>query len=180
MGYVMRRVNNTGEEMSGNEVPAPVSLELSSLSANICAELAAGLTDAEGVKKRYELTENEWRKLKASPVFRSMLKESLRKFHGDMNAGRRITVKSEIALEDSIPLLHNWAHDGDIAISNRLDAIKQMTVLANRTGRQDAQGAGPGGSGFNVNIIVQGHDRHEEIEVTSNPVLEGTASEVEG
>lgn len=178
MSYVMRRVNNTVEEMSGNSIQASVDLSLSSLSATICAELASGLADPEGIKQRYELTENEWQKLKASPVFRGMLKEALKQFRGDLNAGKRITIKSEVALEDSIPLLHEWAHRDDLAVGNRLDAIKQMAVLAGRTGRDvNAQG-GPGGSGFNVNIHVVGHQT-KEVEVTSTRVLEGQAEEVE-
>jgi len=166
--------------MTDNQLDTRVDLPLSSLSANIAAELAAGLADAEGIKKRYELTDNQWRKLKASPVFRGMVKEALQRFAGDLNAGKRITIKSEIALEDSIPLLHEWAHDGEIAISNRLDAIKQMGVLAGRTGRGDQQVGGPGGSGFNVNIVIQGNEHREVLEVTSNPPLEGEAELVEG
>jgi hypothetical protein len=164
--------------VSHNEV-ANVALPLASLSANICAELAAGLSDPEGIKKRYELSDEEWNKLRKSPVFRSMLKEAMQRLHGDMNAGKRITIKSEIALEDSIPLLDQFAHDPEVAMPNRLDAIKQLTVLAGRTARQDAQG-GASGSGFNVNIVIKGHEANEVIDITSNPPLEAVASEVEG
>ena len=45
------------------------SLGLSHLSATICAELAAGLIDAEGVKDKYKLSEVQWRKLKGLPGY---------------------------------------------------------------------------------------------------------------
>jgi len=151
---------------------AEANLPLSALSANICAELAAGLADAAGIKKRYGLSDADWNRLKSSPIFRGMLKEALQKFSGDMNAGKRITIKSEIALEDSIPLLHDWAHDPQLAMTNRIDAIKQMSVLAGRTQRQEtAQGAA--GGGFNVNITIRGNDHTEEI-----VAIEGTATSI--
>lgn len=166
--------------MSANLPTALPSLGISSLSANICAELAAGLSDVEGIKARYELSDEQWNRLKTSPVFREMLKESIARLRGDLNAGKRITIKSEIALEDSIPLLHRWAHDNEIAISNRLDAIKQMGVLAGRNGREAGQGqGGPAGPGFNINITVKGHSRRESIEVMSTPALEAEAYESE-
>ena len=154
-----------------NQVPQTVELNLAHLSATICAELASGLADIEGIKRRYELTDNEWSRLKKSPIFRGMLKEALKKFHGDLNAGKRITLKSEIALEDSIPLLHQWVHDPEIAIGHRLDAIKQMATLAGRTGKESGPAGGPAGGGFSINITVQGHERREVIDVTSIPQL---------
>lgn len=162
-----------------SQVPTTVELSMAHLSATICAELASGLSDIEGIKRRYELTDNQWNKLKKSPLFRGMLKEALRKFHGDLNAGKRITLKSEIALEDSIPLLHDWAHDPEIAVGNRLDAIKQMAILAGRTGKEQSAGAGPAGGGFSINITVQGHQRREVIDVTSIPQLEAADAEAE-
>jgi hypothetical protein len=160
--------------MNQSQVSTSVELSFAHLSATICAELATGLADIEGIKRRYELTDRQWDKLKKSPVFRGMLKDALRRFHGDLNAGKRITLKSEVALEDSIPLLHAWAHDPEVAVGNRLDAIKQMAVLAGRTGKEQGA-AGPAGGGFNINITVRGHEKgptREVIELTSTPLLE--------
>ena len=171
---------NAVREMS-DDTPAAVSLPISALSANICAELAAGLSDPEGIKRRYELTENEWQRLKASPLFRAMLKEAIIRLHGDLNAGKRITMKAEVALEDSIPLLHNWAHDPNVAIGNRLDAVKQMTVLAGKAGKDPVPGGGgSNGGGFRVNIVIQGNgESREVIDVTSSPSLEAMPEVVE-
>jgi hypothetical protein len=151
------------------------------LSANICAELACGLADAKGIKKRYGISDEQWLKLKKSKFFRGMLAEAIEKFRGDMNAGRRITVKSEVLLEDMLPLLHDWAHDPQIAISNRLDVIKTAAELAGRKGANAANQAsgGPAGGGFNVNIVIRGNERREVIDVTSTPALEVTGAEPE-
>ena len=79
-------------------------LGLSHLSATICAELAAGLADAAGIKEKYELTDPQWDRLKINPAFRAMLKDALQKFQGDIGAPARIKMKAEILLEDSLPV----------------------------------------------------------------------------
>lgn len=128
------------------------TLGLSHLSAAICAELAAGLADAEGIKDKYELTDAQWNKLRCNPAFRNMLKDALGQFSGDMNAGRRILLKSEILLEDSLPVLDQMIHDKDGASGNKLDSIKQLTVLAQKGGKQE--GGPQGGPGFDVQIHI--------------------------
>lgn len=127
-------------------------LGLSHLSATICAELAAGLADSDDIKKKYDLSDEQWKKLAANPAFRNMLKDALGKFSGDMGAGKRILLKAEILLEDSLPVLHDMVHDKDGSMSNKLDGIKQLTQLAQKGGR--AEGAVGGGVGFDVQIHI--------------------------
>ena len=138
--------------MSQELAIADDTLGLSHLSAAICAELAAGLADAEGIKDKYELTDGQWNKLRQNPAFRSMLKDALGKFTGDLNAGRRIMLKAEVLLEDALPVLDQMIHDKEGASGNKLDSIKQLTVLAQKGGKQEGQTAG--GSGFNVEIHI--------------------------
>ena len=128
-------------------------LGLSHLSASICAELAAGLADAEGIKDKYELTDQQWGKLSQNPAFRNMLKDAISKFSGDMNAGKRIMLKAEILLEDSLPVLDEMIHDREGSVSNKLDGIKQLAVLAQKGGKAGTEGGG-GGSGFDVQIHI--------------------------
>ncbi len=132
-------------------------LGLSHLSATICAELAAGLADADGIKEKYGLTEEQWRKLKSTPAFRSMLKDALRKLSGDMNAGKRIMMKAEILLEDSLPVLDRVIHDKEGSTQSKIDSIKQLTILAGKTGKIDGQGNNAG-HGFNVSIHINTGD----------------------
>jgi hypothetical protein len=132
-------------------------LDLTHLSATIAAELAAGLTTKDDVMVKYSLTDVQWEKLRNNKVFRSMLKDALIQFTGDMNAGRRIILKSEILLEDA-----------EGSSQSKIDSIKQLTVLAQKTGGPK-EGAAAGG-GFSVNI----HIRTGEAEqvVIEQPVAE--------
>lgn len=143
-------------------------LDLAHLSPTICAELAAGLADAEGIQAKYSITEAQWERLRKNRAFRAMLKEAIEQFSGDMNAGKRITVKSEIALEDSIPVLYKMAHAPDGSTQSKIDSIKMLSVLANRTGRGGENAGGAAGSGFNVQIHINtGDERGVIIEGSS-------------
>ena len=140
-------------------------LELSHLSATICAELAAGLADAEGIKQKHQLSDAQWERLKVTPAFRNMLKDALQKLSGDMNAGKRIMIKAEVLLEDSLPVLDKVIHDREGSTQSKIDSIKQLTVLAGKTGKIDGQG-NTVGQGFNVSIHINTGEGRETQPLT--------------
>lgn len=142
------------------------SLPLDALKAGIAAELAAGLTDAAGVKKTYGISDPQWEILRKNPVFRSMLKEAMEKLSGAPNAGKRITMKSEIALEDSIPVLYHIANDAQAQSVSRIDAIKTMAQLA---GRNTKEGA-PAGGGGGFNLVLNLGNGTQGITIEGTPI----------
>ena len=142
-------------------------LGLNDLSPTIAAELAAQLSSPDTIRKRYCLTTEQWKKLTKSPVFREMVKEQLRNFRGDMAAGKRITVKAEILLEDAMPELYHIAKDSKVPSAERVNAIKQLGELAGR-GKQGNLPAGSGGGGFVLNINI-GKDKGITINGTAEP-----------
>lgn len=140
--------------MSTNLAVQNDQLDLSHLSATICAELAAGLADAAGIKKKYELSDDQWNRLKINSVFRGMLKDALQKFSGDIGSAARIKMKAEILLEDSLPVLDKMIHDSDIGTGPKLDSIKQLAVLAEKAGAGKNKDGEMSGAGFNVGIYI--------------------------
>lgn len=136
------------------------SLDLEHLSATICAELAAGLATAAEIRAKYQISQQQWDRLKKSPPFRAMLAEALGEWRGDINAGKRITKKSEIMLEDSLPVLYEIAHDKESPRQQRLDAVKAMGVFAGRTNSKGEGSAAQGGgsSGAVINITIETKD----------------------
>jgi hypothetical protein len=138
--------------MSTEIIPEDTILELAHLSPLICMELAAGLSDPDSVCAKYRITEGQWQRLRVNPSFVGMMKEATLAFSGDANAGKRITKKAEILLEESLPILHRIMSREDASTQAILDTVKQLSVLAGRTQRQ-AEGTG-GGSGFSVQIHI--------------------------
>ena len=150
---------------------------LEDLSATICAELAAGLADADGIKEKYDITDGRWNTLKKSRAFRNMLKDAIQAWTGDLNAGKRITKKAEIMLEDSMPVLHAIAHGNDVPSQQKIDSVKTMASLAGRNAKE--AGAGTGGDGkTTINIHIDSGKEEPQtviIEATNTPEL-GPAS----
>lgn len=138
---------STAVELPG----ADASLKLSALSAHIATELAAGLSDAAAVRKRYGISPEQWEVLKKSEVFRNMLADAVRKLRGDMNAGARIQMKADIVLEDAIPAYDDIIHSKESPAQAKIDAGKLLAQLTGRTGKGEA-GVGPIGGGFTLNI----------------------------
>lgn len=134
---------NTDVMVPGTEV----TLSLDDLKAQIAADLAAGLADADGIKKTYGISDAQWDVIRKNPMFRSMLKEAIERLGGGLNANKRITLKSEVVLEDSIGVLYEIAHDKGAQAASRIDAVKTMAQL---TGRNQKEGAASGGGGFNL------------------------------
>lgn len=142
-------------------------LELAHLSPLICMELAAGLSTPEGIREKYEITEAQWARLRENPTFVSMMKEATLAFTGDINAGKRITKKAEVLLEESLPILYRIMTNPEASTQAVLDTVKQLAVLANRTGRT---GEGVAGPGFNVSIEIHSNDSSRGV------VIEGAKS----
>ena len=159
-------VDKTSEEIV--HPAANIPLDLGHLKAQIAAELAAGLIDGEGVQERYGLSPEQWELLRMNPPFRAMVAEALQTWAGDMNAGQRITKKSEILLEDSLPVLDEIAHNPSIVPSVRIEAIKQMESLTNRKAKVEG---GSSSSGFTLQINIGGRPG-VTLEGTSMPVIE--------
>lgn len=147
-------------------------LDLEHLSATICAELASGLSDGAGIREKYNITQAQWDHLKINPAFRKMLAEAVADWKGDMNAGKRITKKAEIMLEDSLPVLYSIAHDQEAPRQQKIDSIKQMAVLAGRTnskGEATQGGGGPAGAVINIQIVTKdGEAKGVTIDATSS------------
>lgn len=148
----MSEIPNTAVAIAGDQ---HVSLELGHLSPMIAAELAAGLSSPASIRQNYGLTDAQWALLAKNPTFRAMLADAMKNFKGDLNAGNRITLKSEILLEDALPELHKIALSKTSVASDRIAAVKELANLAGRNIKKD-DGQSKGGGGFVLNINLDG------------------------
>ena len=146
-----------------------VNLKLKDLSAHIAAELAAGLSDATGICKRYGISPEQWEALRKNPMFRGMVKEAIETWQGDLNANRRIKLKAAIATEDTITELYRMVFDDALPAPSRVEAQKQLSRLA---GVDHVEGKGTG-DGFSIVINFPGGP----VTAASGPTpIEGTST----
>jgi hypothetical protein len=148
-------------------------LNYTHLSPSICVALAAGLVHMDDVPEKYGLTEAQWTKLKQSKFFIGMLKDAGEKFTGEVGASRRITLKSEMLLEDALPILDEMVHNREGSSQSKLDSIKQLSVLAGRT--QRAAEGGAAGAGFNVAIHINTGENTKSAPIVVIPANDGEA-----
>ena len=142
-------------------------LTFGDLSATVAAELAAGLSSAETIRKRFGLSLPQWKQLTQNEYFRGMVKESLRAFQGDLNAGKRITLKAEIMLEDSLADLYGIVKDKAIPSGERIKAVQTMADLSGRNSKNATDPNAPKVAGFTLNINV-GDGKNVVIQGTSD------------
>ena len=130
-------------------------LTFGDLSATVAAELAAGLSSPETIRKRFGLSLPQWKHLTQNTLFRGMVKDALKSFQGDLNAGRTIVLKSEIMLEDSLADLYGIVKDRTVPSGERIKAVQTMAELAGRgKGSVAADPNAPKAAGFTLNIHV--------------------------
>lgn len=141
-----------------NELVTPagvgIPLNLNNLRAHIAAELAAGLSNKETVCDRYGISSAQWDVLRSNPTFVGMLKEQLQVYRGDNNAATRIKIKSNVALEDSIPDIYSMIGDNEVAASAQIEAAKLLANLGGALGKDSNKDAAAVGSGFSINIML--------------------------
>jgi len=129
-------------------------LDMEHLSPLICVELAAGLSTVKGIQEKYKITEPQWLRLKENPTFVKMMKEATLTFTGDMNAGKRITKKAEVLLEDLLPVMYKLATAPEASTGTVVDIVKQLKEIAGITARNAGNSGGGAGPGFNVQIEI--------------------------
>ena len=110
----------------------------------------------------------QWERLRRNPIFREMLREAVRTWRGELNAGQRITKKAEIVLEEAVPILDGIIHNSLLHPDVRLNAIKQVESL---TGRKAKEQGGAVGGLFNLTINI-GKGKGVILEGIAEPVNE--------
>jgi hypothetical protein len=157
---------NTEVVFPGSET----SLPLDALKATIAMELAAGLTDAPGVRERYGISSAQWDILRRTPIFREMLKEAIVRLSGDVGAANRIKLKSDVMLEDNLKVLDEIANDRDAQSMARIKALEFTAQLAGKGGAAPKTEGGGQGM-FSLNIIIPGAGE-VRVEGDMKPALE--------
>lgn len=145
--------DEAGGEFPANTLPSTNdSVALFSIGQHLAAELAAGFSDSLTLQKKYGISPAQWARMKSNPVFRAMVADAVRTWSGDMNAGQRITKKTEIILEDALPVLDRMVHDTTMLPSTRIEAIKELRALSGRNNKELLPGGGGGGFTLNINL----------------------------
>lgn len=151
--------------MNDQAMAIPEGISLNDLSAQVAAEIAAGLSTPQEVCARYGISPEQWETMRVNPLFRDMVSAAIKEFKGDLNAKKRIALKAAIAAEDSLPELYAMVYDRTIPANARIDAHKQLSDLAEVGARASRNKEGPdSGEGFTLVINFPTGPRTVEAE----------------
>jgi len=117
-------------------------IPLKSVRAQVALELAAGLIDESDIEERFGIANDDWEIIKASPYFKRMLEDANEKVGGANNTPKRIRMKAQVALEDSLPAIYSMIHDQDAPHSSRLEAARTLFKLSGVEAQEANLGAG--------------------------------------
>jgi hypothetical protein len=84
-----------------------------------------------------------------------MVREAIKAFQGSVNAGKRITLKAEVMLEDSLADLYGIVKNLETPSGERIKAVQTMAELAGRgkgAAVADAGNSAPKGFTLNINV----------------------------
>lgn len=150
----------------------PEGMSLNDLSAQVAAEVAAGLSTPEEVCARYGISTQQWEVMRTNPLFRDMVASAIKDFRGDLNAKKRIQLKAAIAAEDSLTELYTMVFDKTIPATARIDAHRQLTDLAEVGARAARNHTGPdAGEGFT--LVINFPTGPRTVQAEPLPAIEG-------
>ena len=151
----------------------------------IAQEIAQQIEPTQVICQKYGVTQNTFNLLKKSQYFKSLVQEAHGQWNSNANAEERIKTKAGKALEDSIVVLYEIAHDATSSTpTQRLDAVGRMAKIAGMDKpNENLGGKGGGAGGFAINIVINPDDpssTHNQKNVTIEATaLYGEASDEE-
>ena len=145
--------------------PAKPSIRSDKVKAQLAYELAANLMPASEVFKRFGINKGQAKLLLANPQFKTLYAEAKVIWNSSDSAKERLRAKATLMVEDGLLELWQMFHDNDIAPPSRLDAFKQIALVANVTPK-GGEAAGDTGPKFSLTINIPRSPDHEAKTVT--------------
>lgn len=157
--------------MNDQAMAIPEGISLNDLSAQVAAEIAAGLSTPQEVCARYGISPEQWETMRTNQLFRDMVAAAIKDFRGDLNAKKRIQLKAAIAAEDSLPELYAMVYDRTVPANARIDAHKQLTNLAEVGAQAARHGSVDPGEGFT--LVINFPTGPRTVQAEPLPSIEG-------
>lgn len=149
-------------------LPAEIQFDnagaLSGSDARLIWEVVANISPLPDILARYGLAQVDFAKKLRDPMFQAAYKEVRAAWASDLNVQQRIKLKAGLLLEDSLEDLMLIVKDQQMATQPKLDAIKQLGVLAQADGKNQKDGGGSG-SRFTVKINIGGGEAPKTVTI---------------
>lgn len=97
---------------------------------NLATGMAQGIRAPADILKELGFTEDDWRILEGSRIFRRMLTQAQAEWNAASSTSKRIKLKAGINIELSLPQFYNDMTDNTAPLAARVRLLEAMTTLA--------------------------------------------------
>jgi len=119
----------------------------------LAQEIARGYLDREQILKNLGMTEEDYEEIEQLAVFQKLLTQAVTEWNAASNSAKRIKLKSQWAVEESIPSMVGFMTDNSEPMAARVEAFKTLARIGG-LGNPDPIGSGSEGGGFHIEINI--------------------------
>ena len=96
------------------------------LKVRLAREIAFNHRELDDVLKMFELTQEQWEKIKKDPRFEKLLRGEIEAWESAANTTQRSELKMASMVEESLPELYACLHDRSTPLSARVELFKAL------------------------------------------------------
>lgn len=139
----------------------------------LAVNMAQCIRDPAEILAELGFSEDDWRELESSRIFKRMLVEAQAEWNSITRTSQRIRLKAGVNIELSLPKFYEDMNDHSQPLVARVKLLETMTRLAGLSESEREERA-PGAQ-FKLEIHLGGPDQRVDVVQVGGPIIEGTA-----
>lgn len=96
----------------------------------LAREIAMDMKPLEDILQALSIDHEEWKGIQMMPRFNAYLKDAIETWHGALNTGERVRLKSLAFVEEALPEFFARAHDATEALPAKTEVLKTIARFA--------------------------------------------------
>ena len=136
------------------------------MQAKLAFELAVNIMPVQNILTQFGISKSDLKSLLQDHAFRNMVAQFKQEWNSATSAKDRVRLKAAVMVEENLLHLNDIFRDMDINPTSRLEAFKQMVVLADHAPKKDAAESGPK---FNLTLNFGGD---KSVTIDADAVIE--------
>lgn len=136
-----------------NALSVTITEEQARLMHTLAQEIARGYLEHEQILKNLGLSDDDYDAIERTGIFKRLLAQATAEWNSATNTAKRIKLKSQWAIEETIPTMVAFMTDPKEPLSARVETFKTIARIG-QLGNPEPPAAGEGGSGFHIEINI--------------------------
>lgn len=151
-------------------LPAPTKVHTDLTFVKLAREIAIDHFELEELLKRYQITNEEWLKLKEHPRFQQLLASEIEAWQSATNTVERTKLKTAAMLEEWLPTANADLHDRTLALPGRVELAKALAKMAGIGERIGGEGVSGEKFTITINLGADSKLQFDKDKITSKVI----------